>query len=247
MILVIAAKDLKTLFSSPLAWIILAILNLITAYLFLTQIDGFLAIQAQLSQLANPPGITEIIVTPLFGSTAIILMLVIPILSMRLLSEEKRHRTLTLLISAPVSMTEIVLGKFLGLMAFIAIVIALLALMGLSLYTGGTIDLGLLLSNILGITLLTASFAALGLYISSLTAHPMIAAIGGLGALLGLWIINLAATEPNSVLHVLSLLKHFESFNRGLINTADIAFYALFTATFLVLAIRRLDQERLRS
>jgi len=247
MILVIAAKDLKTLFSSPLAWIILAILNLITAYLFLTQIDGFLAIQAQLSQLANPPGITEIILTPLFGSAAIILMMIIPILSMRLLSEEKRHRTLTLLISAPVSMTEIVLGKFLGLMAFIAIVIALLALMGLSLYTGGTIDLGLLLSNILGITLLTASFAALGLYISSLTAHPMIAAIGGLGALLGLWIINLAATEPNSVLHVLSLLKHFESFNRGLINTADIAFYALFTATFLVLAIRRLDQERLRS
>ena len=105
MIFIIAAKDLKTLFSSPLAWIILAIVNVITAYLFLTQIDGFLAIQAQLSQLANPPGITEIIVTPLFGSTAIILMMIIPILSMRLLSEEKRHNTLTLLISAPVSMT----------------------------------------------------------------------------------------------------------------------------------------------
>ena len=247
MIFIIAAKDLKTLFSSPLAWIILAILNLITAYLFLTQIDGFLAIQSQLTQLANPPGITEIIVTPLFGSTAIVLMMVIPILSMRLISEEKRHRTLTLLISAPVSMTQIILGKFLGLMAFIAIIIALLSLMSLSLYAGGTIDLGLLASNILGITLLTASFAALGLYISSLTAHPMIAAIGGLGALLGLWIINLAATDPGSVLHIFSLLKHFETFNRGLINTADIAFYALFTATFLVLSIRRLDKERLQS
>ncbi len=247
MIFIIAAKDLKTLFSSPLAWIILAIVNVITAYLFLTQIDGFLAIQAQLSQLANPPGITEIIVTPLFGSTAIILMMIIPILSMRLLSEEKRLNTLTLLISAPVSMTAIVLGKFLGLMAFIIIIIALLTLMSLSLYTGGTIDAGLLTSNILGIILLSASFAGLGLYISSLTAQPMIAAIGGLGALLGLWVINLAATEPNSVLHIMSLLKHFESFNRGLINTADVAFFTLFTTTFLVLAIQHLDKERLRS
>lgn len=247
MIFIIAAKDLKTLFSSPLAWIILAIMNVITAYLFLTQIDGFLAIQAQLSQLANPPGITEIIVMPLFASTAIILMMVIPILSMRLLSEEKRHNTLTLLISAPVSMTEIVLGKFLGLMTFIFMIIALLALMSLSLYAGGTIDNGLLASNILGIILLSASFAALGLYISSLTAQPMIAAIAGLGALLGLWVINLAATEPSSVLHIMSLFKHFESFNRGLINTTDIAFYTLFTTTFLVLAIRHLDKERLRS
>jgi len=216
------------------------------AYLFLSQIDAFLTIQAQLAQLANPPGVTEIVVSPLFAGSAIVLMMVTPILSMRLLSEEKRHQTLTLLISAPVSMTEIVLGKFIGLMAFLLLVIALLALMSLSLYVGGTLDSGLILSNLIGIILLVASFAALGLYISSLTAHPMIAAIGGLGALLGLWIINLSATDPASILHTLSLIKHFETFNRGILNTADITFYILFIAVFLVLAIRQLDKDRLR-
>ncbi len=246
MIFVIAAKDLKTLFSSPLAWIILAILNLIIAYLFLSQIDAYLALQAQLAQLANPPGVTEIVISPLFGGAAIVLMMVIPILSMRLLSEEKRHQTLTLLISAPVSMTEIVLGKFIGLMVFLLLVIGFLVIMSFSLYVGGTLDSGLIMSNLTGIILLVASFAALSLYISSLTAHPMIAAIGGLGALLGLWIINLSATDPASLLHTFSLIKHFESFNRGLLNSADIAFYIIFIVVFLVLAIRQLDKDRLR-
>ena len=246
MIFVIAAKDLKTLFSSPLAWIILAILNLIIAYLFLSQIDAYLALQAQLAQLANPPGVTEIVISPLFGGAAIVLMMVIPILSMRLLSEEKRHQTLTLLISAPVSMTEIVLGKFIGLMVFLLLVIGFLVIMSFSLYIGGTLDSGLIISNLTGIILLVASFAALSLYISSLTAHPMIAAIGGLGALLGLWIINLSATDPASLLHTFSLIKHFESFNRGLLNSADIAFYIIFIVVFLVLAIRQLDKDRLR-
>jgi len=246
MIFVIASKDLKTLFSSPLAWTILAILNVITAWLFLSLINDYLTRQLQFAQYVNPPGVTEFIVASSFGISAVFLMIVTPILSMRLISEEKRHRTLTLMISAPVSMTDIVLGKFIGLMVFLLAPILLLALMSLSLYAGGTLDLGLFASNILGITLLVSSFAALSLYISSLTAQPLIAAIGGLGALLGLWIVNLSATDPNSVLHILSLLKHFEPFNRGLINSADIAFYILFTTTFLVLAIRQLDKERLR-
>jgi ABC-2 type transport system permease protein len=246
MILTIAFKDLKSLFISPLAWTILAVLSLIAAYLFLSQVDAFIAVQAQLAQLANPPGVTEVVVAPLFGGSAMVLLMVVPILSMRLLSEERRHQTLTLLISAPVSMTEIVLGKFVGLMLFLLLVIGLLVLMALSLYAGGTLDTGLLLSNVLGLILLTASFAALGLFISSLTAHPVVAAIGGLGALLGLWLMNMSSAGSDSAWRYLSLLKHFEPFNRGLIDTADIAYYLLFIVTFLVLSVRRLDRDRLR-
>ncbi len=246
MIFTIAFKDLKSLFSSPLAWTILAVLNLVAAYLFLSQVDAFIAIQPQLVQLANPPGITEVIVAPLFGGAAMVLLMVVPIISMRLLSEERRHQTLALLISAPVSMTEIVLGKFVGLMLFLFTIIGLLVAMALSLYAGGTLDIGLLLSNVLGITLLAASFAALGLFISSLTAQPIIAAVGGLGALLGLWLINLSAADGDSALRYLSLLNHFEPFNRGLIDTADVAYFLLFIATFLVLSVRRLDRDRLR-
>jgi ABC-2 type transport system permease protein len=246
MIFTIAAKELRSLFGSPLAWIILAVLELIIAYLFLSGIDRFLEVQPQLSQLAAPPGITEIIVAPLYSSAAIVLLMVVPMLSMRLIAEERRNHTMSLLFSAPVSMSEIVLGKFLGLALFLSVVIGLSTLMALSLLFGGKLDLGLLAANFIGITLLCASFSALGLYISSLTTQPVVAAIGTLGALLGLWIINLTASDPNSALSYLSLLKHFESFNKGLLNTADIGYYVLFITTFLVLAMRRLDQDRLR-
>lgn len=245
MILTIAAKELKTFFASPLAWIILAVLQFILAWFFLSQVDAFLAVQPQLAALANPPGVTELVVTPLFGNAAIVLLMSVPLLSMRLIAEERRNQTLNLLLSAPVSVSEIILGKFLGLLAFLALFVGLAALMSLSLYAGARIDLGLLAGNILGLMLLAASFAALGLFISSLTAHPIIAAIGSLGALLGLWIVNLSAREPDSWLHTLSLLKHFESFNRGVIASADAAYFALFIVLFLVLAVRRLDRDRL--
>ena len=242
----IAGKELRALFGSPLAWIILAVLQIILAYVFLGNVDGFIAIQPQLATLANAPGVTEIIVMPLFGSSAIFLLMAVPLMSMRLIAEERRNQTLTLLFSAPVSMTEIALGKFLGLIIFLGAIVGLIALMSLSLYLGGTIDLGLLAANVLGLFLLEASFAALGLFISSLTAQPIIAAMGSLGALILLWIINISAQDPGSVMNYLSLLKHFESFNRGMIDTTDLTYYILFIVLFLALAIRRLDAERLR-
>ena len=245
MIITIIRKELSMLFISPLAWLLLALMQLVLAWVFLVRLDVFLEIQSQLLQIANPPGITEIIISPVFAMAAIVLLMVTPLLSMRLLAEERRNRTLTLLISAPISMTDIVLGKFLGLMVFFVVVITLIAALSTSLLMGGVLDFGLLLSNTIGLVLLSACFAALGLYISSLTAHPAIAAIGTFGMLLGLWMIELAAGGTARWLHYFSLLKHFENFNQGLIDTLSIAYFILFIVTFLVLTVRRLDGERL--
>ena len=245
MIVTIIRKELSMLFISPLAWILLALIQLVLTWVFLVRLDAFLEIQSQLLQIANPPGITEIIISPVFAMAAIILLMVTPLLSMRLLAEERRNHTLTLLISAPVSMTDIVIGKFLGLMVFFLVVITLIVALSISLRLGGALDFGLLLSNTLGLLLLTACFSALGLYISSLTAQPVIAAIGTLGVLLGLWMINLAASETEGWIQHFSLLQHFEQFNQGLIDTLSIAYFILFIVTFLVLTIRRLDGERL--
>ena len=124
--------------------------------------------------------------------------------------------------------------------------IILVTVLALSLLAGGVLDLGLLLSNAAGLLLICACFAALGLYISCLTAQPAIAAAGTLGALLGLWVVDVAADDADSIIRNFSLLKHYESFNRGMIDTFDLAYFTLFILTFLVLAIRRLDGERLR-
>jgi ABC-2 type transport system permease protein len=246
MIFTIACKELKTLFASSLAWTLLALVQLVLGWVFMGRLDAFLEIQSQLVQIANPPGVTEIIVAPVFAMAAAVLLMATPLLTMRLIAEERRNHTMTLLTSAPISMTDIVLGKFLGLMIFFCGVIFLVMVLSLSLLMGGTLDAGLLLSNAVGLLLICACFAALGLYISSLTAQPAVAAAGTLGVLLGLWVMDIAADDGGSIMRTLSLLKHYESFNRGLIDTFDLAYFSLFIITFLVLAIRRLDGERLR-
>ena len=246
MIFTIACKELKTLFASSLAWTLLALVQLVLGWVFMGRLDAFLEIQSQLVQIANPPGVTEIIVAPIFAMAAAVLLMATPLLTMRLIAEERRNHTMTLLTSAPISMTDIVLGKFLGLMIFFCGVIFLVMVLSLSLLMGGTLDAGLLLSNAVGLLLICACFAALGLYISSLTAQPAVAAAGTLGVLLGLWVMDIAADDGGSIMRTLSLLKHYESFNRGLIDTFDLAYFSLFIITFLVLAIRRLDGERLR-
>jgi len=246
MIFTIAFKELKALFASSLAWTLLALVQLVLGWVFMGRLDAFLEIQSQLVQIANPPGVTEIIVAPVFAMAAAVLLMATPLLTMRLIAEERRNHTMTLLTSAPISMTDIVLGKFLGLMIFFCGVIFLVMVLSLSLLMGGTLDAGLLLSNAVGLLLICACFAALGLYISSLTAQPAVAAAGTLGVLLGLWVMDIAADDGGSIMRTLSLLKHYESFNRGLIDTFDLAYFSLFIITFLVLAIRRLDGERLR-
>jgi ABC-2 type transport system permease protein len=119
--------------------------------------------------------------------------------------------------------------------------------MGLSLLLGGKLDYGMIFTNLVGLLLLTGSFAAIGLFVSCLTTHPVIAAVGSLAAFLVLWLINISASDPASPLHLLSLLKHYESFMGGSISVTDLIYFVLLTAVFLILSIRRLDADRLRA
>lgn len=250
MIFTLAQRELRSLFLSPLAWAILAIVQFILAYLFLSQLQEFLLVQPKLATIDNAPGVTELVITPLYASAAFIMMLVTPLLTMRLISEERRNKSLALLISAPVSMSEIILGKYLGMLAFAAIMVMTMTLMPLSLYFVGSIDSGLLFTIVLGLSLLLAAFIALGLYMSSLTAQPTIAAMSTFGVLLLLWIIDWAGgkTEDatSGLLEYISMLRHFEAFTKGIFNSSDFIYYILFISLFLILSIRRLDGDRLQ-
>ncbi len=248
MILTIAGHELKTMFLSPLAWVILGVLQGLLGYMFLAQIDSFFMLQPQLIHLQNTPGVTDIIIAPLFQLSAIILLMVMPLITMRSIAEEKRNRTLSLLISSPVSMTEIVLGKFVGLLFFIIILVSMLMLMPLSLYAGTTLDIGKLFSIYLSMLLLLSSFAAIGLYLSSLTENQTIAAVSTFGALLLLWMIDWLGdtlADGQTVVSYLSILRHHQSLLEGVFNSSDVIYYLLLITTFLVLTIRQLDRERL--
>ncbi len=247
MILTIAGKELRRLFTSPLAWVILAFLQLILAWVFLGRLNTFLELQPQIAMMPAAPGLTEIVVAPVFGTATIVLLMVVPLLSMRLIAEERRNQTLPFLMSAPVSITQIVLAKFLGLLAFLALAVGLLVLMAVSLYAGGKLDLGLLAGNMLGLLLLCSSFAAVGLYLSCLTAHPLVAGVGTFAVLLGLWLVNMSTSDPDSVLNAISLIKHYDTFARGTLALSDLVYYPVLTSLFLLLSIRRLDADRLRA
>jgi ABC-2 type transport system permease protein len=247
MILTIARHEVSSMFLSPLAWIILAVIQILLGYMFLAQVDNFFLLQPQLIHLENTPGVTDIVVAPLFQLAAIILLMIMPLVTMRSIAEEKRNRTLTLLISSPLSMSEIVLGKFLGLSTFILILVSLLMLMPLSLYAGTELDAGKLFSIFISMLLLLGSFAAIGLYLSSLTENQTIAAVITYGALLMLWIIDWAgeSISGQSVVSYLSLMQHHQKMIEGVFDSSDLAYYLLIIIAFLVLTIRQLDRERL--
>ena len=231
-----------------MAWSILAVVQAILAYFFLIYLDYFVQIQSQLTMLPNAPGITSIVVAPLFATVAIVLLLVVPLLTMRVVSEERRNMTLSLLIIAPVSVSEIILGKYFGILGFLLLMLLMVCLMPFSLAFVGTIDGGLVASGVLGMFLMLCSFAAIGLYLSTLTKQPTVAAVSTFGVLLILWIVDIAGKTENqdSILSYLSMLNHNQALLRGIFSSTDIIYYLLCITVFLVLSIRRLDAERLQ-
>ena len=254
MIFTIAAKELKALFASPLAWVVLTAAQIILGYSFLRRLDDFLQIEPRLVRMASPPGITELVAVPTFATAAAMLLFAVPLLAMRLIAEERRNQTIVFLMSAPVSITDIVLGKFVGLVAFLGLIIAMVTLMPLTLARGAALDYGLLASLALGLTLLAAAFGAVSLYVSSLTVHPLVAAVGAFGMLLGMLLMgetvgeNLRARNWHALAalaQVLSPLRNFEPLGKGILDTYAVACLVLLTAAFLTLAIRQLDARRL--
>ena len=247
MIINIARKELKSLFASPMGWIILALLMLAFGSFYLQGVNNYFEVMSGSIRPAERVGVTIFVGQTVYGIASFLMLFAVPLLSMRLISEERRSQTLPFLFSAPISLTEIVVGKFLGLIIFLSILVGYILLMLSTLNIWSDIDFGYLLSNSLGLILLAASFSALGIYFSSLTSQPIIAAILSFIALFALMGLDkFFGSQPNHWFGYISLMKHFQSFSRGVIDSKDIIYFILFITTFLVLTVRRLDADRLR-
>lgn len=247
MIPTIARKEFRSFFAAPSTWWILALLQFLFAWFFLARMNDYLQVQAQLTQVENAPGATMSVAAPLCNVLALMLMMLVPLFTMRLIAEERRHQTWVLLLTAPVSAAQIVLGKFLGLLFLLVLIVAGSAAILATLLLGTPADTGLMLSNVLGVLLLAASYAALGLYFSALNRQPLVAAVSALALSFGLWLLELSAGDSNNFLRAISPNAHFQNLNAGLINSADLIYFVLFTATLLWLTTRQLDDERRRA
>lgn len=247
MIINVARKELKSLFASPMGWIILALLMLAFGSFYLQGVNNYFEVMSGAIRPAERVGVTIFVGQTVYGIASFLMLFAVPLLSMRLISEERKSQTLPFLFSAPISLTEIVVGKFLGLIIFLSILVGYIFLMLSTLNIWSDIDFGYLLSNSLGLILLAAAFSALGIYFSSLTNQPIIAAILSFIALFALMGLDkFFGSQPNHWFGYISLMKHFQAFSRGVIDSKDIIYFVLFITTFLVLTIRRLDSDRLR-
>lgn len=243
-VLLIARHELRRIFVSPLAWAVLAVTQVIFGWIFagiLTQVSSANAMGGQFGS------VSEFIAGALYGTATIVLLLVMPLMTMRLFAEERKSGTMTLLFSAPATLAQIVLGKFLGLAGFVVALMLLLALMPAAVLPAASLDIGRLAAGLLGLFLLTLAFGAAGLFISSLTREPTIAAVASFAALLLIWLLRMPAQYDNAyaeLFNYLSLISHYQNLITGLFDSSDIVYYLLFIALFLWLTVQRLDLER---
>ena len=249
--LVIAQKELKQLFSSPIAYVALSMFFVITGYLFFSLIASYVTQILQL-QGSPPPDFnpTRIIFTPLFQDTTFILLLLIPILTMRLVSEEDRAHTMELLSTSPVTTTTIIIGKYLAAVVLFLVLLAISTYMPLSLALIGRLDWGLLASSYLGLLLLGGAFLAIGLFASTLSENQIVAAAIGFALLLLLYILGFAQQGSSSlvqdILSSLSVSTHFGSLAGGVIDTKDLLFFLSLAGFFLFLGVLSLESRKWR-
>ena len=241
-IILIASNELRRMFKSPLAWIILATVQFLVAIFF------YLLLSQYMQPATAGTGLTEVVVSGMYQISGVVILMVSPLLTMRLITEDRRLGTIKLLYSSPVSITQLVLGKYVGISVFYSIILLMITLMPASLLFGTQLDLGQIASGLIGLFLLTSSFAAIGLFISSITKQASTAAISTFGVLFLLWIINIAGANSSeataAVFSYLSLLKHYNNLLNGVFNSTDVLFYVLISSFFILLSIWRLDAER---
>ncbi|MGH7309050.1 MAG: ABC transporter permease subunit [Candidatus Rokuibacteriota bacterium] len=244
-------KEMRLYFSSPIAWVILTIFTLITGYFFYS-IFAYYTL-ASMQSMMNPMmaremNVTDNVLRPLFSNISVILLLLMPLLTMRLFAEERRSGTIELLLTYPVRDGAVLLGKYLAALAMYGVMlVATLVYPALVLYFA-RVEWGVLATGYLGLLLMGATFLAVGLFASSLTENQIVASIITFGVLLIFWVIGWSSDYAGGgwgrILSHISLLEHFDSFAKGVLDTKDILYYVNFTLLALFLTLRSLEARR---
>ena len=244
---VIARNELRRLFVQPLAWALLAAVLGVLAYFFLLTLQGFLVLMPKIAGNAAAPGVTDLVALPLLRALASVLLLVVPLLGMRAFAGDRA--SLPLLLTSGLSDARVVFGKYIGLVAFLALLIVTALSMPLSLEVGTALDLGRLAASAFGLMLFAAALAALALWASALAQQPAVAAGLALVLNLLLWMLDAGARYEgvtSEFVNYVALPTHLEPFLHGIVSTVDVIYFVLLAMVALALATRRLSASRVR-
>lgn len=244
-------KELRLYFTSPVAYAVGTIFLLIAGYFFYSIFAFFT--MASMQSMMNPAmarelNVTDSVMRPLFANLSVILLLIMPLLTMRLIAEERRAGTIELLLTYPIRDGAVLAGKYLAALALYAMMIGFTLAYPAMVAYFARLEWGPLLTGYLGLLLMGAAFLAVGLFASSVTENQIVAAVITFGVLLMFWVIGWSADYAGGgfgrVLAHLSILEHNESFARGVLDTKDVIYYLNFTALALFLTLRMLEARR---
>jgi ABC-2 type transport system permease protein len=249
-VLTIYRKELKSYFASPIAYAIMALYALIFGFFFYSATRFFVqaSFRSQMMGRGFPMNINEMIVRPLLMNVSVIGLFLIPMLAMRLFAEEKRSGTIELLMTSPVRDLEVILGKWLAAFTLYASILAVASLNFIYIFVYGKPDWKPVLVGYLGLLLQGGALLAIGTFISTLTRNQIIAAVAGFCVGLLLWVLEWSTSFETStwakVLSYLSVVTHFETFSKGVLDTKDVIFFL--SAIFLGLFLSARSTESLR-
>jgi ABC-2 type transport system permease protein len=251
--LTIFRKELNSYFRSPIAYGVMAFFALITGYFFYIAVAYFvqMGIQSSMMGQSQPMNVNESVIRPLFGNISVIGLFIIPMITMRLFAEEKRTGTIELLITSPVTDLEIILGKWLAALALYASILLVSLLSMVTLFMYGNPDWRPVLVGYLGLLLQGGCLLAIGTFISTCTRNQIVAGVAGFSVCLLLWVLDWLSSFQDSVgakvIAYLSVLQHFDSFSKGVLDSKDILYYlsAIFIGLFLT--ARSLESLRWRA
>ena len=247
-VLAIARKELSAYFASPIAYVVVGFFALMFGFFYYSLLLYF--DRQSLQAAGQAVNVNEQFLRPVFLNATVIFLFVLPLVTMRTYSEEKRSGTIELLLTAPLTDLQIILGKFLGAMGLYSAMLAVtLVHVGL-LFVFGNPEWRPVVTTYLGLLLMGGCFISLGLLISSLTKNQIVAGMITFGVFLMLWVINWIASfmgpTTQQVLNYLSITDHLDDFTKGILDTKHLVYYVSFITFGLFLTARSVDTERWR-
>jgi ABC-2 type transport system permease protein len=251
-IIAIANKELRSYFSSPIAYIVIGFWALLYGYFFIAILQFFVRQSMQMSQFGGPQSmnVNQQLIRPLLQNVTILDLFLLPMVTMRTYAEEKRSGTIELLLTSPVSDFEIIMGKFLGAMALYTVMLAVTLLHIGLLFIYGHPEWKPIVTAYIGLWLLGGCFISLGLLISSMTKNQIVAGMVTFAIFLMFWVItwigSFSGPTVDKLTQYLSIIDHLDDFNKGVLDTSHLIYYVSFITFGLFLTAKSVDTERWR-
>jgi ABC-2 type transport system permease protein len=249
-IMAIAEKELRSYFASPIAYVIIGLFALLFGWFFFVYLTVFVQRSTQMMMGGGPSNLNQDMLRGVFLNSAVIILFVMPMITMRTYSEEKRSGTIELLLTSPVTDFQIIMGKFLGALALYAAMLLVTMLYMAIVFIYGNPEWKPIATGYLGLLLMGGCFLSVGLFISSVTKNQIVAGFLTFAVFLMLWVINWMADQSGplmgAVLKYLSITDHFDDFARGIVDTKHLIYYLTFITFGLFLTAKSVDVERWR-